>query len=438
MNYKKSKYNVICADLDDDVLVFNCRSNSVVLINKEFFDNEIIETENFFEDDLKLIKELVELKILVPCVVDETSWLKIEGEKERYNRKDTLFITISLTYSCNMKCLYCYQNEDESRKMSYETADMLILAIKKLVEKFHGLHIVWFGGEPLLACDMIDYISENLMEFCDNNKILYEAYLTTNGTLLTKDVVKMLIKNRVKFIQVTLDGKERHNGQRLLKNGEKSFDLIVNNVLENIDSEEIRFGIRSNITSDSLEDNKLLIDELLGLRKLAGKLYFQFYPVSKFGNRTAKDKLYCNYCQDNDYNRIILELIKHVMKYQSADTIVNLQILSSLLPCLAVTEGYFVFDCYGDIYKCELVLQDSKMVLCNVKEFLEDNNVIFNHVYHQWMEKSFSEECNECKILPICHSGCVAERLLRKEDHVCTINRGIFKEIMKLKYRNFV
>lgn len=85
--------------------------------------------------------------------------------------------------------------------MSIQTADALV---KFLEEHWNGekLGITWFGGEPLLASDIIDYISKKLKE----HNIIYGCKITTNGSLLDRsNALKALNLWNVEKIQITID-----------------------------------------------------------------------------------------------------------------------------------------------------------------------------------------------------------------------------------------
>ena len=96
--------------------------------------------------------------------------------------------------------------------------------------KFNGLATIsFFGGEPLLNYELIkklvDYINRN---FKNIKKIFH---VTTNGTLINKDISKFFIENEF-LLNISLDGpKNIHDRYRLFPNGAGSFDKIRRNLL---------------------------------------------------------------------------------------------------------------------------------------------------------------------------------------------------------------
>lgn len=53
---------------------------------------------------------------------------------------------------------------------------------------------IWFGGEPLLEMNLIQSVSERLMEICRKNRKIYSAQITTNGYTLTEEIFSKLLK----------------------------------------------------------------------------------------------------------------------------------------------------------------------------------------------------------------------------------------------------
>ena len=54
------------------------------------------------------------------------------------------------------------------------------------------LSVTWFGGEPLLAPDVIKALSEKLMALAKEQGADYSAGIVSNGYLLTPEAVEML------------------------------------------------------------------------------------------------------------------------------------------------------------------------------------------------------------------------------------------------------
>lgn len=70
-------------------------------------------------------------------------------------------ITICPTLACNFECPYCF--EDRGRgKMAPEIQDDIVRLAERMLDasKAKKLAITWFGGEPLMATDVIEALSK--------------------------------------------------------------------------------------------------------------------------------------------------------------------------------------------------------------------------------------------------------------------------------------
>lgn len=68
------------------------------------------------------------------------------------------------------------------------------------------LTVTWFGGEPLIATDVIEALSPRLISLAEERGCDYKAWVFTNGYLLDEDVVDLLLRCRVTNIHIPLDG----------------------------------------------------------------------------------------------------------------------------------------------------------------------------------------------------------------------------------------
>lgn len=145
-------------------------------------------------------------------------------------------ILLQLTQRCNLRCRYCVYSEEKNfgtrshsnKDMSYETA-------KKAVD-FYMEHSVdceekaigFYGGEPLLQFGLIKKIIAYCNDVFRGHKIIYS--ITTNGTLLTDEIMDFLVKNQV-YITVSLDGpKEIHDKNRRFVNDAGTYDAVIRNL----------------------------------------------------------------------------------------------------------------------------------------------------------------------------------------------------------------
>lgn len=146
------------------------------------------------------------------------------------------------TEQCNFRCVYCYEDFEIGR-MSNDVIEGIKSLIEKCMPKIKSLRLSWFGGEPLLAYSIIENISNFALLNGQGRDINVNGNMTTNGYLLTVDMMRKLLALKVTHYQISLDGeKNEHDKTRKKANGEGSFDSIMQNLL-NLKQTDLEFNI---------------------------------------------------------------------------------------------------------------------------------------------------------------------------------------------------
>ncbi|UCH94956.1 MAG: radical SAM protein, partial [Candidatus Aminicenantes bacterium] len=143
-------------------------------------------------------------------------------------------IILEITRSCNQNCSYCptsgkYSHDKTFKKnMSRETFKKCLDFFCERSLNSEKPFITFYGGEPLLRFDLIREAVEYVKTKYDNKK--YSFNLTTNTTLLNKEILDFFIKNDFS-VMVSLDGPEKINDRyRRFKNGKGTFNRIMKNL----------------------------------------------------------------------------------------------------------------------------------------------------------------------------------------------------------------
>ena len=193
----------------------------------------------------------------VICKFDERAALESMG-RASCGMGSVISLTICPTMGCNFDCPYCF--EDHGRgKMSPEVQDDVVaLAERRLkASGSKSISVTWFGGEPLLAPDVIDSLSGRLMALAEECGGEYGAGIITNGYLFTQEIVDMLERNKVSSCQVTIDGLgATHDATRRLANGKPTFERITGNL------RDFKLPFSVNIRHNVHEGNMAEMDEL--------------------------------------------------------------------------------------------------------------------------------------------------------------------------------
>ena len=116
---------------------------------------------------------------------------------------DKLFELILLpTEQCNFRCIYCYEDFSIGR-MKPEIISGIKALLEKRCQNLNYLNLSWFGGEPLVAKDIVLDISEYAMSLSSKYTHLhYSGSMTTNAYLLNLNTASALANVGVRHYQI--------------------------------------------------------------------------------------------------------------------------------------------------------------------------------------------------------------------------------------------
>ena len=151
-----------------------------------------------------------------------------DWREQKYREPELRQLFLELTLRCNERCLHCGSacGDVPADELPVETCKRILDEVKEgFSPKLPQLCIT--GGEPLLRREFFEILGYA-------HKLGYRWGMTTNGTLITKDVAKKLAEVGMGTVSVSLDGLEAHNDafRRTPGGFRKALDGIVNLVDE--------------------------------------------------------------------------------------------------------------------------------------------------------------------------------------------------------------
>ena len=384
---KASKYNIITELNQNSFLIFNSMSNAMIEVESKYIikDSGMLNLDIITPEEEKI---LLKNGILVKKSIDEAKVLKFHNELQKYH-SSTLEVVIVPTTACNAKCDYCFQSLNNVY-MSKEIADKAISYIENRIKNdknLKELQLVWFGGEPLLnnSLEIMLHIQNSLLEIAKNNDINYIGLLTTNGSLISQEIIDKLMINGV---QITLDGaKDYHNQVKKID----IFDKVVNNIKLLIEK-KAHISIRVNINSKNINEFYKVVDTLKE-KGYSDKIFVYSARIEDF-NENVKE---------NDFLDIeaYSEIEREYLTYLSQSGFQTALPKAIAVHCGAQKYNQIVINPDGSIHKCWM---EHDFVFDSL---VDPNKKNMEHYYNYLTYDSFSdEECLECKIFPICLGGC--------------------------------
>ena len=297
-------------------------------------------------------------------------------------RKPELFI--NLTYSCPLRCKYCYVNYDRNRDFDLE--NLCYLFEEGILKTSYIKAITFFGGEPLLKIDLIEEIMKKYYEeLCHKN--IHIAVITSLSVNLDKHL-EMIKQYPLYETVISFDN---FSEERVYAN-QKPFK-----VLEHIDLKELQ-KYNHNICFHCVLDSEKSLDDLLLLQdnyEKYGLLYSWCWNKTPTKTFDFQEK----------YKQVIENILKSNYKPLQFTRELEAYLNRDSLGCGIGSEMFISID--GDISPCSISHHNNEFLL--MKQGIIDNDVP-EKIQKLGQNNFNNDSCNNCNLKGFCNGGCLFER----------------------------
>lgn len=161
---------------------------------------EVLAANNFFKEELP-----------------ETEKAK-KSFKEKYNTEPSLFVVVSPTQVCNLRCKGCYaaSSPETGATIPFDIFDRIL---KENHDVLASRFVTISGGEPLMYRSQGKTLLDIFEKYNDTFFLFY-----TNGTLITKEVAERLAECGNAIPQISVEGFEKETDER---RGKGAFKRIL-------------------------------------------------------------------------------------------------------------------------------------------------------------------------------------------------------------------
>ncbi len=402
---KASRYNIIF-EHNNKKFAFNAFSCALAEIDKDFLRilNNCKKIDSYSKDS-ELIKNMKEGQYIVEDDFDEIEHLKMVNFFGKFNNR-RLGLVIAPTLNCNFACPYCFERLS-TEMISAEVQNALFNLAENAAKGKSDVNVIWYGGEPLIAKEIIFNMSEKFINICRKYGVNYNASIVTNGYLIDDSVVESMIKARIQFAQVTIDGPEDiHNSRRKLRASNESgtFNKIIKNV-KKMTTKNVNVSIRVNID----KTNSSRVEEFLDVLKAnhLEKCNVNFGHVRPYTSACSSITSTCFDTKEYANMDVKLQSMLNLKKFELSSYPYYPSAKANY--CCADSISSFVIDPKGNMYKCWNDVGNASRKIGNVLGKGEYFNLLHTQ-YMFWSPFEF-EECKKCNVLPICMGGCPYEGL---------------------------
>lgn len=317
------------------------------------------------------------------------------------------FIEAIITYDCNLSCSYCWQKSEAYQKKktmgidAFSRAVRLISEYNKQFDYKGGYRIGYMGGEPLLLSDFIfkaHDIATQLLGACEGN-------ILTNGTLLTEDNCKEIVKRNIS-VCVSLDGPPAINYRR------SSFAETWRGI-QNAMNFNVPLSIQSTLSMSQISQGAMKQTALFFLEN--GLLDFTILLEAPIGN-IDDNLLY------KEYKSLLLLLVEYAEKTKRVPEIIRrfMHNISNETYSMADCFCRFLYpagiqvDPYGNVFACEF--DRDKYHYGNITQGAVSLEKA--HSLLKGISKYNDHVCNNCEYCGICY-GYPRLCSLYKKDEKC-------------------
>jgi len=176
---------------------------------------------------------------------------KLPSHLLQFSEDKTPVVVWNVGQRCNLKCIHCYsysQNREYTGELSTEEGGALL----EDLARFGSPVILFSGGEPLLRKDLPD-----LARLATDRGM--RAVISTNGTLITRELARKLKKIGLSYVGVSLDGMEETNDR--FRGVKGSFQAALQGI-RNCREAGIKVGLRFTINRRNAQDIPGIFDLL--------------------------------------------------------------------------------------------------------------------------------------------------------------------------------
>lgn len=420
--YKPSRYNIVANTEDGLLILYNSLSGArIVVKDKSLFsfisslERNKIDYQTNIPDDL--IQFFVEASFIVPSKFDELEYIlhhvHISGQRSELRR-----ITVILTKRCNLGCAYCFQAKvDPEEANNYKAVKQYLFS--QIVPN-GAMQVTWFGGEPTLRIKAIEMISDDIIDACMKDNCNFRATISSNGVLLD-DPKKVIILRRamVEQFQITLDGPQTVQERRRPSLNKKS---TYYRILEGIENVVVAGGtviIKVIVDTESAEYVPFLFLDLRE-RELLNKVKI---AIQETESKFAADGYGKRFPDEAAFASVKTRLLKNLSElgYPLSEPERKDEY------CAATSPFTSVIDASGRLYRCGTERENYVGVVDNT------NVVIKRPEYEKVFVKNTQlrlDECNVCKVLPICGGGCTLGAQKMANRGVCSFYRYAIRDYL--------
>lgn len=370
---------------------------------------------------------------------------EIELPKNAEDEDDVTFIIV-LSYDCNLRCKYCYQQCDPNLckdRITSENLEIILDTIKKYYLKHpeKTIYIELFGGEPLLPENYEDIIK--IFDFCVDN--CFPVSITTNGVNLPLYLKDLVIYSGLNIcINTTIDSISSNETTRFSKSS--NIESCSNSILKSIMT-LINYDVTVNVEANIDQHNIDQLEEMIIFYRDNG---FLSNPNFHFCIARVDDRRF-----ETGYNKMVTDtqLINKLLKLNICEPNIHFSFVKSTLAlCKKIDPNFRQFEkkyvsnyCWAsapidkafyidpdlDVFRCTFSVGRKQYSQFKFSLDALEGYELPNRTYMDY------EKCKNCVIGGYCSGGCALSAEVNFEQ-MCLMEKKDFDDFLETIYYPYV
>ncbi len=264
------------------LLIWDDIPNWMVVDEEAFLFIQKIQGESSVKE---IINQFQSIKKVPPEVIDDVIKTFVDakilykpGDTPQFLRKSDKIMNIIVypTNTCNLRCLMCYNKENLLGPGGKNEIELTVEEFNDFLDQVHpflaekGTNLQLLGGEPLMVPEKTLAIIKHAAPLVD------DILVSTNGTLITKEIAQKISAIENASVQVSLDSplKESHESIR----GKGTYDKTIKGI-----KILVKEGVPTVMNMVCTDKNLDELEQYYELGVRLGVLHVRFIPLQQAG-----------------------------------------------------------------------------------------------------------------------------------------------------------
>lgn len=393
----------------------------------------------------KIPEKLIHNLYIRGHIINDSYQNFINAKRNEKNNRKIALLQLCPTYTCNFKCVYCYQKKGGGKENFFGKTSRII--IEKYIDEFlfknkrqyMAYYLSLFGGEPLQAKNR-NFIKW-VFELCKRKSL--KLIITTNGFDLIDYIdLFLLYREYIYNIGTSVDGLDiRHDERRRPPFGTSpgsGFKRIIRGI-EFCLGLNIPITVSMNIDKKNIQDLKPVFNFFsekgwfekphfsfeigrVDDRMLTGNISNTFTEVEAL--KSINEVFPCPPELPNNFRLAFLKTTFYLAKAFKIDYRQNEQGRKLFNYCWATSDlinGYYI-DPALDLYRCTYSVGAANFKVGNIRTGELINIFSSNQIFKD-------AQCINCYLLGYCSGGCTLTRSIDPERN-CYIEKQAFNDFL--------